>query len=138
MKIITMETKNKLNYIFSMWCPLFLIRSLILCLKLPTEVRSFSWGILAHSLRRDVFKVSTLGCTTEETFAFNINHTENPLDSNQAMEEVTSPYSKIFENDAYTSLEFLLRFGMVHHLVGKWNADFWNIFSSLQKLEPKY
>ena len=58
-----------------MWCPFFPIRSLIIFLKLPTEARSASWGILAHSLRSDVFNKSTLVWATQETFVYSIDHT---------------------------------------------------------------
>ena len=54
------------------------------------------------------------------------------------MQKTTSPYSKILENEVCTSLEFLLRCGMMIHPVGRWKTDLWNVFSSLQKLKPKY
>ena len=59
-----------------MWCRFGSISSLILCLKLPTEARSVSWGTLAHSLRRDVFEAKTLVWVIEDTFAFNKDFTE--------------------------------------------------------------
>ena len=59
-----------------MWCHFLSITRLIQCLKLPTEVRSVSWSILAHLLWRDVFKASTLGRALENTFASNEDHTE--------------------------------------------------------------
>ena len=59
-----------------MWCYFFLIMSLILCLKLPTEARSGFWGILAHFLRKNLLKASTLRWATDETFVFNIDHTD--------------------------------------------------------------
>ena len=44
--------------------------------ELPTEARSVFWGILVHSLRRDVLKATALEWATEETFAFSKDHTE--------------------------------------------------------------
>ena len=58
-----------------MWCPFRLIRHLILCMKLQTMAYSVAWGILALSLRRDVLKASIPVWATEDTFAFNKDHT---------------------------------------------------------------
>ena len=137
MKIVTKTYNNFKLFIFHGF-PFFSIRSLILCLKLPTKAHNVSWGISAHSLRKDVFKALTLWWATEESFAFNIDNIEKSLNSNQGIQDSTSPYSKILENDVCTSLEFLLRCGMILHLFERWKADLWNVLSFLQKLELKY
>ena len=117
-----------------MWCPFFSIRYLILFLKLPTEARCVTWGILAHSLRSDVLNTSTLVWAIQETFAFNIDHTENLLDSNQAMKEATSAYFKILENDIWQSWDFIEVWDGAPFC---WNVKWWSLkcFSFLQKLE---
>ena len=44
------------------------------------------------------------------------------------MQEATSPYSKILENEVCTSFEFLFRCGTVLHPVERWKASHWMFF----------
>ena len=71
-----------------MRCPFFLIRSLILFLKLPIEVCRISWCISAHFLRSDVFNTTTLVWATKATVAFSIGHTNKSIEFKSGDAEV--------------------------------------------------
>ena len=83
------------------------------------------WGILAHSLRREIFKASTLGWATKKTFAFNIDHTEKSDVFKRAMQAII----------LHTALCFI-RIIIFSYDVNCHLVTFWMKYSNLLTLIP--
>ena len=128
MKIITKETKNKFKLF------IFYVMSLLLdvqfnSLKSPYQQRHTVFPeIFCPFSQKRCLEIINTWMSKRRDLCLQHRSPKSLLDSNQAMEEATSLYSKILEYDVCTSLEFLLRCGVVLHLVGRWMADVWNVF----------